>query len=137
MNGFSVLVVGESVADALAPFYVTLATKDGEVPNPNGRWQRYEIGGRYANRLIVKGGEGLGVDQARAGDIDWVAMREANDYAYAIVDGLGFWYGPGVIHWCEPDQLSEGDLQRWIEWYWDAVMALPPESWVSYVDCSY
>lgn len=81
----AILVIGEDYEAALAPF----SENDGD--NPDGRWDWYQLGGRYRGRLLVKQGafSGVGkpgtfdneprypggVDQARWGDIDFAALR--------------------------------------------------------------
>lgn len=143
MFGFSALVVGEAVEDAMVPFGPTLPGPAGaDQPNPYARWRRYEVGGRWSGHLLLKGHEGLGTDYGWAGNVDWRAMQAGErvkntECAYAVVDSLGLWYGPGVQDWGNPDAVSEADLDRWSEWYWDTVKALPPDTWVTYLDCSF
>lgn len=43
--------------------------------NPNKKWDWYQVGGRFGNRLALK--DGRKVNQARAGDIDWDGMIAA------------------------------------------------------------
>lgn len=69
--------------------------------NPNKKWDYWRVGGRYAGRLKVRDGvahmapgrtwDGPAVspgfvDQARAGDIDWDAMR-----AKRLADRMQWW----------------------------------------------
>jgi len=57
--------------------YATL-NESGEVTgvfrrtNPNSKWDWWQVGGRWHGKLLTK--EGMRVDQALAGDIDWTGM---------------------------------------------------------------
>jgi hypothetical protein len=43
--------------------------------NPNKKWDWWQVGGRWSNRLLLKGGEKA--DSARKADIDFDGMRDA------------------------------------------------------------
>lgn len=93
------LVVGENWEEQLAPYNSQLEVapyiaEDGEESrwNPNGQWDWYVIGGRYAEIFLLKEGatgyrnpkttwargddpvDSNRFDQARKGDIDWERM---------------------------------------------------------------
>lgn len=92
MSHFSVLVIGDDVESALAPFqennngdcfkeYLAF----GETPpedggkvdareNPNARWDWWRIGGRFSGGLMVRGG--ALADSATLGEVDWDALRK-------------------------------------------------------------
>lgn len=112
--------------------------ENGEVystRNPNSKWDWYEIGGRYAARLILKEGvtketepnfswgwdeksisEALlenRVDSAKVGDLDWSKMhRNEETYNKAI----RFW--EMKVEGAEPITEKEKEELKW-DWYRD------------------
>lgn len=83
MSHFTVLVIGDRVKEKLAPY--------NENSNSTGKWDWYQVGGRWAGIFVLKAGckgvigeislvqpvdmysliEENRVSQARMGDIDW------------------------------------------------------------------
>lgn len=93
---FSVLVIGDSVTEALNPYNVDMENSEDEF-NPDGRWDWWVVGGRWSDMMklvptprwpacIVQGERSwcnenephrMGFcDGARKGDIDFAGMRE-------------------------------------------------------------
>lgn len=66
MTHYTVLVIGNDIEEKLAPY-------EEKTNNPNSKWDWYQIGGRWPGMLKLKNGY---VDQARFGDIDWIAMKK-------------------------------------------------------------
>lgn len=91
MSHFVVLVTGEDYEEALAPYnendeyYQTdveyEGTDDEYRYNPDGKWDWYEVGGRWAGMLLHKNGEW--VDQLRKKDLDLEGMEHK-----AVTDAL-------------------------------------------------
>lgn len=93
MSHFTVLVTGNDVAEALAPFEEING-------NDQSKWDWYQIGGRWSGQLKMKEGATSGqtgerswanenepiqdgyTDSALAGDVDWSAMVSENSGKY-------------------------------------------------------
>lgn len=157
MSHFAVLVIGEDVDGALAPFNEETAV-DG-----NAKWDWYVIGGRYAGRLVTKAGEVC--DSARIGDLDLAAMLERRRAVYrevfygdefsGVQDGEtvdeyvnrsaraisafavlkdGEWYEKGEMGWWGVVSNAKDDAE-WQAKVEELVGALPPETRITVVDC--
>lgn len=98
--------------------------------NPDSKWDWYEVGGRWAGHLKLKGGVNGGVNQAKAGDIDWEATR----MPYAMV-AEGAWKAPGRMGWWGMSSESEEELAEWNVWARGFCQGLGANVPVTVVDC--
>jgi hypothetical protein len=119
--------------------------------NPDSRWNWYQVGGRWRGYFKLKQGATgqLGeagafdneplhdADIARAGDIDWQAMREharqASVATYAVLHD-GTWHARGDMDWFG----ISNDIMTYAEWdkeFSELVDSLDPDDEVTVVDC--
>jgi hypothetical protein len=103
----TVLVVGPDPDAQLAPFDTHLMDESDdpdvvEEGNPNGKWDDYELGGRYAGGLYTRGGGRA--TQCLAGELDLEAL--AADMVYAVLAN-GEWLEDGIFD--EATQMTKAD----------------------------
>ena len=153
MSHFTVLVITDGdYGDALAPFDEDLE----DVENP--KWDWYALGGRWMGSLVLKApsptaslgepgvfdntapNDGLHVDAAQAGDIDWEATAKEfwgstqKALTWAMITLEGRWLQKGEMGWwgmSDPEKASEDYDHVW----WGVVRNLAPEQMVYLVDC--
>lgn len=108
--------------------------------NPNDKWDWWEVGGRYSNRLVSLAGDTA--DSLRRDDIDFSAMLKRNRQrdpaapalsCFAYIDANG-WREKGQMGWYAvvSDMRGDGDWQdevnRWVD-------SVPGDHYVTVVNC--
>ena len=113
MAHFLTIVVGENPEDLLRPYW------DGwEYDNPKGKYDWYDLGGRFDGHFILK--SGMKVNQTYKQLVDWYKT----ECSYAILDIDGKWYE------------NEGKIEkRWDKFWWNFMKTLPDKILLSAFDC--
>ena len=134
-----VIVVGDDVDGQLEPY------QEGR-SNPRAEFDWYQVGGRFADHLVLKPGRAAwdghadaecdgdedgpeGCDQALKGDIDFEAMARRAAPDAVVFDGE--WVGP----WWAKDGLTEEAARRWDAWCGALFASLPEDALLTVVDC--
>lgn len=77
--------------------YRKLNGRYGYMSNPNGKYDYYSEGGRWANEIIRK--DGATSNSEYIEDIDWKRMFSEGHVPYVIVDNEGVWHEKGQMGW--------------------------------------
>ncbi len=109
--------------------------------NPESKWDWWEIGGRWKNKLILKKGfEGSPCNEALASDIDFQAIEHRDKEAfstYAVITPDGRWHAPGIMGWWGVSSESSEEEQEWSRSYESRFIksALENNWYMVIVDC--
>jgi DNA-dependent RNA polymerase auxiliary subunit epsilon len=100
--------------------------------NPDAKWDRYQVGGRWANELILKertaDGDLITTDQAEMGEIDWDLMFEKKRIPFCFVTIKGEWLECGDLG------FVEYDYDQWYEIFIDYIKTLKEDDLVTVID---
>lgn len=128
--------------------------KETTTRNPQGMWDYWRVGGRFAGFLrLLPGAEGhleplswewrdypdrpapgRHADQCRRGALDIDAMRELKYRTYAVV-AEGAWKGRGKMGCFGVSHGEEMTAEQWVEWWDRMVGGLDPNTLLTVVDC--
>ena len=109
--------------------------------NPESKWDWWEIGGRWKNKLILKKGfEGSPCNEAFASDVDFQAIEHRDKEAfstYAVITPDGRWHAPGIMGWWGVSSESSEEEQEWSRSYESRFIksALENNWYMVIVDC--
>lgn len=77
--------------------YRKLNGRYGYMSNPNGKYDYYSEGGRWANEILRK--DGTMCNSEYIENIDWERMFSEGRVPYVIVDNEGVWHERGGMGW--------------------------------------
>lgn len=102
--------------------------------NPNAKWDWYQVGGRWANELILKertvNGDLITTDQAEMSEIDWDCMFEQKRIPFCFVTIEGEWLECGDVGLVD----NKYDYDQWYEIFIDYIKTLKEDDLVTVID---
>lgn len=140
----------------MSHFSVAVITKGnpnyGYWYNPNAKWDWWEVGGRWNNKLTIADGQTLKrVNSARIKNLlletesylekhyksqEEYADLESLFYTHAVVDKDGYWYEKGEMGWFGVSSEDEKQAADWKRNYKERFLDNADEDdWITIIDC--
>lgn len=108
--------------------------------NPNSKWDCYEEGGRWKNKLLIKSeqedGQVKESNSALVKEIDWEKMKEMKFSTYAILTPDGEWHEPGPMGWWGIPNATNDEIVDFKDNYYEKFIKSANPDWnLTIVDC--